>query len=65
MHVEEFFAHFLEELRQHPELTGYYKFLKRPGMLSFRKVYFCQRLQYILDWVRLYAQEHPDSSVAI
>jgi SAM-dependent methyltransferase len=45
--VEEFFELFLEELKQSPDLTSYYKFLSSPGSFEFRKAYFIQRLKYI------------------
>ena len=47
--VETFFELFIEELKSHEALHRYYKFLDDPAKLAFRKVYFCQRLQYILD----------------
>lgn len=47
--VEAFFELFLKELESHEALHRYYKFLDDPAKLPFRKVYFCQRLQYILD----------------
>ncbi|MDO7873803.1 class I SAM-dependent methyltransferase [Hymenobacter sp. ASUV-10] len=49
MTVSEFFELFLDELRQSPELTSYYKFLADPGSFEFRKAYVVQRLHYILD----------------
>jgi SAM-dependent methyltransferase len=51
MTVSTFFDLFLEELRQNERMWIYYKFLKDPGKLNFRKAYFCQRLQYVLDHV--------------
>src|SRR4051812_13710210 len=51
MSVEEFFDLFLEELKQNKALWDYYKFLANPKRMPFRKAYFCQRLQYILDHV--------------
>ncbi|MFQ5446003.1 MAG: methyltransferase domain-containing protein [Saprospiraceae bacterium] len=47
MSVEEFFNHFLEELKTREKLREYYKFIDDPAKLAFRKAYFCQRLQYI------------------
>lgn len=47
--VEAFFDLFLEELKSHEALHRYYKFLDDPAKMPFRKVYFCQRLQYIFD----------------
>lgn len=51
MTVSHFFDLFLEELRQNERMWEYYKFLKDPKKLNFRKSYFCQRLQYVLDRV--------------
>lgn len=47
MSVEEFFDIFLIELRSNSNLRNYYKFLEDEARFSFRKVYFCQRLEYI------------------
>ncbi len=52
MTVEEFFKLFIEELKQNPNLQKYYRFLKKQSEFEFRKVYFCQRLQYIYDQVK-------------
>ncbi len=49
MEVKEFFEIFLEELKQNPALHKYYKFLGESSSFEFRKAYFCQRLQYIID----------------
>lgn len=49
MTVEEFFSFFLEELEANPRLGGYYKFRGDARRFLFRKAYFCQRLQYVLD----------------
>ena len=49
MNVEEFFKLFLIELEQNPNLRNYYKFLNNSSGFQFRKAYFCQRLQYIID----------------
>ncbi len=51
MSVEEFFELFLEELKENKDLHYYYKFLDNPKRLEFRKAYFCQRLQYIIDHI--------------
>jgi 2-polyprenyl-3-methyl-5-hydroxy-6-metoxy-1,4-benzoquinol methylase len=51
MTVEEFFNLLLEELKQSPQLKGYYRFLNDPSFFYFRKAYFCQRLQYIFDQI--------------
>ena len=49
MTVEEFFTLFQIELSENKNLQKYYKFLNDPIRFEFRKAYFCQRLQYILD----------------
>jgi SAM-dependent methyltransferase len=51
MTVPDFFELFLEELRSDQTLWYYYKFLADPKKLGFRKAYFCQRLQYIMDHI--------------
>lgn len=51
MTVDRFFDLFLEELKNREKLRTYYKFHENPDMLSFRKAYFCQRLQYVYDQV--------------
>lgn len=52
MSVEQFFTLFLEELKTRDKLREYYKFHDDPNKLAFRKAYFCQRLQYVLDQVQ-------------
>ncbi len=54
MSVEQFFTLFLEELKTRDKLREYYKFHDDPNKLSFRKAYFCQRLQYVLDQVQAF-----------
>lgn len=49
--VEEFFNLFLEELKQNEALRYYYKYLDNPSRFEYRKAYFCQRLQYIIDHI--------------
>ncbi len=49
MSVEEFFNIFLLELKDNSELKGYYRFLNNKSLFHFRKAYFCQRLQYVID----------------
>lgn len=49
MEVKEFFEIFLEELKVNKFLGRYYKFLNNNSSFEFRKAYFCQRLQYIID----------------
>lgn len=49
MTVEEFFDLFLKELEQNPNLRSYYKFLNSSSSFEFRKAYFTQRLEYILQ----------------
>lgn len=51
MTVETFFDLFVEELKQNPSLQGYYRFLNNPQKFEWRKAYFCQRLQYIIDHI--------------
>jgi len=51
MTVEEFFQHFVEELKENNELRYYYKYLEDPSKFEYRKAYFCQRLQYIVDHI--------------
>jgi len=60
MTPEQFFDLFLEELRQNENLHRYYKFLGDPGKLAFRKAYFIQRLQYVLDQMPEGAQSNWD-----
>jgi SAM-dependent methyltransferase len=52
MNVEQFFELFLEELRHRDKLREYYKFHDDPAKLPFRKAYFTQRLQYVLDQIQ-------------
>lgn len=47
MTPELFFQLFISELKQSPQLQGYYKFLSNKRSFEFRKAYFIQRLQYI------------------
>ncbi|RLD67746.1 MAG: hypothetical protein DRI84_01665 [Bacteroidetes bacterium] len=49
MTVDEFFDIFIEELKSHPELRDYYRFLNKESLFEFRKAYFVQRLQYVVD----------------
>jgi SAM-dependent methyltransferase len=53
MTVEKFFELFLIELKDNPQLWRYYKFHTDDSVsnFEFRKAYFCQRLQYILDHI--------------
>lgn len=51
MTVAQFFELFLEELKTNKNLWAYYKFLTDPKKLLFRKAYFCQRLQYVIDHI--------------
>ncbi|MBK8563760.1 MAG: methyltransferase domain-containing protein [Saprospiraceae bacterium] len=61
MNVEQFFELFLEELKSRDKLREYYKFHDDPGKLPFRKAYFTQRLQYVLDQVHAHplSPSHP------
>jgi SAM-dependent methyltransferase len=47
MEIEKFFMLFMEELKQHNNMTVYYKFLWNKKHFYFRKNYFCRRLEYI------------------
>ncbi len=49
MTVEVFFDLLIEELKINENLKGYYRFLNNPKLFNFRKAYFCQRLQYVID----------------
>ncbi len=49
MTPEAFFDLFLQELKDQPEMYGYYKFLTDEASFGFRKNYFLQRLRYIAD----------------
>jgi len=60
MTASRFFDLFLEELRQNPNLRQYYKFLGDPGKMAFRKAYFLQRLQYVLDHLPAGAEQNWD-----
>lgn len=43
----EFFELFLLELKSHPEMQGYYKFLQDKSSFDFRKNYFLKRLEFV------------------
>lgn len=58
MTVETFFSHFVEELKENEDLRYYYKYLDDPKKFEYRKAYFCQRLQYILDHI-----DEPNSRI--
>jgi len=45
--VEQFYSLLIEEIKQYPQLQGYYRFLSEPSKELWRKAYFCQRLEYI------------------
>jgi len=49
--VEAFFDHLVEELKTNENLRYYYKYLDKPSRFEYRKAYFCQRLQYIIDHI--------------
>lgn len=51
MNVDRFFELFLAELESGKSLWSYYKFHADPASFEFRKAYFCQRLQYVLDHI--------------
>src|ERR1043165_6654822 len=48
MSPDRFFTLFMDELRTHPEMQSYYKFLGDPSRLHFRRNYFISRLEFIL-----------------
>lgn len=58
MTVEQFFEHFIEELKENEDLRYYYKYLEDPAKFEYRKAYFCQRLQYIADHIK-----HPNLKI--
>ena len=58
MTVERFFELFLLELKSNSKLRTYYRFLNNMSRFEFRKAYFQQRLQYIIDNI-------PDKSVDV
>ncbi len=49
MTVEEFFELLISEIKVNENLRGYYRFLNNPKLYDFRKAYFCQRLQYVIN----------------
>lgn len=49
MTVEDFFDLLIEELKINENLKGYYRFLNNSKLFDFRKAYFCQRLQYVIN----------------
>jgi len=49
MTVERFFELFLEELNLNSNLREYYKFQNNQSSFYFRKAYYVQRLQFVLD----------------
>ncbi|MDL2308641.1 class I SAM-dependent methyltransferase [Bacteroidales bacterium OttesenSCG-928-B11] len=51
MTVETFFDLFLKELKESPAMTSYYKFLSDEKSFGFRKAYFIQRLQYVINQI--------------
>lgn len=57
MTVEEFFGHFVEELKENEDLRYYYKYLADESKFEYRKAYFCQRLHYIYDQIK--HEENP------
>jgi SAM-dependent methyltransferase len=52
MRVTEFFELFVKELENQPSLWSYYKYHTDQKSLSFRKAYFCQRLEYIANAIQ-------------
>ncbi len=51
MTVDAFFELFLEELKTKEHLWGYYKFHTDEKSFLFRKAYFCQRLEYVMNHI--------------
>ncbi len=47
MPPEEFFELLLVELKDQPDMWGYYKFLQDGASFEFRKAYFLERLRYV------------------
>ena len=54
MNVEEFFNLFIKELESKPTLWSYYKYHTDYKSFEFRKAYFCQRLSYIADKIKMH-----------
>lgn len=50
--VEQFYNLLIEEIKQYPQLQGYYRFLNEPKKELWRKAYFCQRLSYIEKYAK-------------
>jgi SAM-dependent methyltransferase len=65
MTVESFFELFIKELQSDESLRRYYRFLENKTSHTFRKAYFCQRLQYIFDQVHQYQLKYPGRSLKI
>ncbi len=61
MTVEQFFELFLEELKTRDKLREYYKFHDDQSKLTFRKAYFCQRLQYVFDQIQSFKSSTPQT----
>ena len=51
MKIEVFFDLFLKEIKLNDYLSQYYKFHESDRRFKFRKAYFVQRLQYIVDYM--------------
>ena len=49
MEIEVFFDLLLKEIKLNDDLSQYYKFHASDRRFKFRKAYFVQRLQYIID----------------
>lgn len=51
MNIEEFFKILLEETKTNKQVAHYHGFLKDSSLFEARKVYFCQRLEYLKNQI--------------
>ena len=51
LEIEVFFDLLLKEIKLNDDLSQYYKFNESDRRFKFRKAYFVQRLQYIVDYM--------------
>ena len=51
MNVEQFFDLLLKEIKINPSLQKLYRFLNNRRNFQFRKAYYCQRLEYVKNYV--------------
>jgi 2-polyprenyl-3-methyl-5-hydroxy-6-metoxy-1,4-benzoquinol methylase len=49
MKVEEFFQNLVTEIETNSNLQGYYRFGNKDSRFLFRKSYYCQRLQFVVN----------------